>query len=105
MPPRLPPADDLPARVLLLEEQMRANSASNERQDGLLREVTTELRQIATDFREALDAQGTRFQDSLEKLSSKFASREDMAMVKGLVLAGVGALCAFAFHKITGTTP
>lgn len=100
MPPRI--AEDVLERLARLEEQIRVLAVAVERLGGRDADLDQGMRTLADRVQSMMAEQAQDFRDGLERLSGRFASREDMTMVKGLVLAAIGTLSAFAFHRITG---
>jgi hypothetical protein len=104
MPPRSGAAiaEDVLERLARLEEQLRSLAAAVERLGDRDTHLDQGMRILVDRVQSMVTGQAEDFRESLERLSGKFASREDMAMVKALVLAAIGTLSAFAFRRITG---
>jgi TolA-binding protein len=104
MPPRAPAtaAEDLIERLTRLEEQIRSLSGSVERLATRDVDLDQGLRTLAERMQTSLNEHSQEFRDSLDRIGGKFASRDEMAMVRALLLAAFGTLSAFALHHVTG---
>ncbi|HTW27884.1 MAG TPA: hypothetical protein VME92_12210 [Acetobacteraceae bacterium] len=94
--------DDLLERLARVEEQLHSVAAAVERLATRDTDLDQGMRALAERVQSGLLAQAQEFREMIERLSGKYASREDLAMIKGLLVAAFGSLSAFAFHRITG---
>lgn len=101
MPPRIG-NEDLSERLARVEEQLRSVAQALEQLTGRDTDLDQGIRALADRLQAALSEQAHEFREAIDKISSRFATREDMSMVKGLIIAAVGALSAYAFHRVTG---
>lgn len=100
--PRGTKGDSLGERLARIEEQVKAIGLALGKLGRRDDELDGALRSMSERLTRGLAEQSEAFREALERLPSRYASREDVAMVKGLVLAAFGALSAYGWHLLTG---